>query len=246
VAAAALDATNRALVCQLFPRAAPGAKVALAEAPWFRLALYANTSNWTPQQWHAAVHSRWLVRAELEGHEGTTTPPITRVADFIKGLERDPVSGGLLPQGQALPTTSFDRTAHKPVREVQPVDRGEDFDHRLLSVNMLAADRELIAEFRAWLRQQRAPALRLAMTEDDMRAWAASRVVPYLDLELYGLAAGVKVRPVDLQNALFPAGETKHGADPRKTIEQSTRKFARRLMSVQFFRRLSVQFATRD
>lgn len=250
VAAEAATPANRELVARLFPEAAAGE---LPGAPWFRLDTYRTVRQWTDVDWFVAICIRWSQWAHLEGPNNPAgPPPIARVAAFIKGLAADPITGG---QGRRIepggPVTAHSYGARvAPIVEVDPDGLADladehafgslDAERPLLRINMEASNLEILAAFKAWLNDRRPKAQRSAMTEADMAGWRACQVIPYLDIRLFELASGSKIRGVDIQRALFPGG-----ADPKKTLEQSTRTHANRLMSTRFYGRLHAQFGGR-
>lgn len=252
VAAEAAMPANRALVAQLFPEASRGE---LPGAPWFSLDTYRAAHRWADVDWFVAICIRWAQWAQLEGPHGPAEPlPIARVAAFIKGLAADPITGGqgkrIEPGGAAAvrdygarvpPLAEVDHDELAQLAEEHDFG-GLDAERRLLRINMEASNLEILAAFKTWLNAQRPKAQRSAMTEADMAGWRACHVIPYLDIRLFELASGARIRGVDIQCALFPGADL---ASRKKTLEQSTRRMAARLMSTRFFGRLHAQFGAK-
>lgn len=223
----------------------------LPRAPWFDIAHYAGIPDWTKQDWLRAIACRRLVQSNA-------TPTARRHWDSIR---TDCIGGGsryspefLLNNRLGSPNSSFG-----PVAGVDDIEDEESIEPlrerlwepsiRLLLVDLRASDDKLTASFRAWVRAQRdkgwnGKATRKAMTDDDVKNWTHSRVIPYIDIKLFEAAEGLTFRPVDICNALFGDGSgiEEMVRPPKKILEESTRRHARRLLSDRYFQQLIAEF----
>ena len=258
VAGAAASLPNQAFVQRLFPTDGPNASAELPGVPWYRLEIYSAMPTWSDLDWCAAIVARHSCRTRLEssGADQLHSPPIGRVARYFLALPANPIS--VWGRRQAHSTDDFLAAygigARPPVFELPDAEevaeeanemqwRGGDW--RVLRVNMLVGDQALEDAFAEWLKASRRDRdtgrlqpLRSAMTTDNRESWARCQVIPYIDIQHFARAAGLKLRPSHIQRALFPPP---HPA-PKKTFEEATRPFAERLMNRDFRDRLEAQF----
>ena len=115
----------------------------------------------------------------------------------------------------------------------------------LVAVDLSAPDKVIKDEIDKLVKDHRwdHKVIRVTMTEDDIKTWTACRVIAYIDIQLYERARGMTFRPAAIQSALFGDLEIEQkGREPKNILEQSTRKYADRLMADWYFERIAAQF----
>jgi hypothetical protein len=118
------------------------------------------------------------------------------------------------------------RFLYEPMHRVLP----KPIDAALLSVNLMLPDRELVAQFKAFLPLLRKECEATTYGEKwhrpDFREWARLGVLPYLDLVIWAKETDTKIPYQVLEEALFPGPE---GSEDR--VRKTTAPKAAELIS---------------
>ena len=136
----------------------------------------------------------------------------------------------------------FDRLTEQNIPEIKALCESGLFG--LLVISKKANKREILRVVADWYDEARGNTRPhgSVITRTDMQNWAACRVLAYIDINLYRIATGIEFRPVHLQRALFgDMAIEQSGREPKKILEQSTRKYAERLMSEDYFHQLATE-----
>lgn len=149
-----------------------------------------------------------------------------RVGNWIAedfGLELTPSSGA--EDGQWHQENELPKKLREPFSTAVP-----GFWWRLMEVDLLATDDDLVRQFKTWLSTERArlnpfgkPPKKL--TDADRRQWVRHRVLGYIDLLLSAQAVGLRLTQQEIADNLFPDQYGKGGDEYiRKTVAPLARK----------------------
>lgn len=209
----------------------------LPGAPWFSLQIYRDMSNWSQLEWYLAIACRQFVHRF--GHTSSTTP------SHWDCIAQNPVNGNGYYIGmtdRSGPVSAIDDVDEEEIEELK--ERLWDPRFRLVAVDLRASDIAIKAGFERWLKEHRwkRKPVRRAMTEDDIKNWTDSCVIPYIDTQLYERAIGKRFRPSYVQKALFAERRIFiRGREPKSILEQSTQMYAKRLLSPAYLDRIAAQ-----
>lgn len=191
------------------PTGAPSS-IQLEGAPWFDLAIYRDVPNWTAKDWVRAVQCRLAVP---NTHEmGASVDP--RRPSHWDCLKRDCIRGNgfchsassdppLLFGGQDGPLSELPLPGDGRLEEALSCV-AQPPENALLAIDLAASDQALKSSFADWLKRKRnAVPLRQIATADDIKNWANSRVIAYIDIQLWSESIGRQFDSVEIQAALF-------------------------------------------
>jgi len=223
----------------------------LRGAPWFRLAEYGSIKAWTERDWYAALASRFAVMSRIK-RASPDPSAFDVVRDHFEKMYVTPIApGGFISTRncrayvhagvQFFPPISMPSSISDPINPGNLAD-----EHEILIIDTAASDSALKATFATWLKGLRRPSIwSQGFSKVDMKLWTAWRVIPFIDLELYELATGSRIKSRDKANALFrDRGDDDEGHTER--MRKITAKHAKRLMSEGSLKAMAAQLGGKD
>lgn len=104
----------------------------------------------------------------------------------------------------------------------------------IISVDLLSSDTDIKKAFLNWLSSERTRRGKrpVRLKTPDHRPWADYRILPYLDLTIWGLENGVKITDETIARSLWPQG-SRGVDDMRKTTVKHAKEQMRSLASLE-------------
>lgn len=206
----------------------------LQGADWFRLKEYESVERWRPRDWYVAISSRMALERRIK----RASTDASDIQDHFNMMYLSPIApGGYILLSDRRAYFREGRLEFSPpispdglLGPVDPIEFARE--QRILVVDTAASDAVLKETFAALLKELRRPSTwSKGFTENDMKLWATSRVIPFIDLKLYQLATGVQLSASEKAAALFRDWDDDKGTDPVDWMRKTTEKHARRLMT---------------
>lgn len=239
------------------------ASVELSEAPWFRLSHYSGVKDWSLVDWFSALSNRLGVKHWIDNPLPGATP-MDIVRTHFESIGKNPIAPAGTYWSETGRTSPFmlavsKTEAAKELVRIPPVVQTDlamaqywqehlGDEHRLLIVDLAASNESLVAAFSKWLKLTRSTTRRglKSITATDMELWTNSRVIPFIDLSLYGRAIGKPLAPATIAEAIFRDDDNRAGIDFAERLRKGTKKHFKRLFSQQMLNRMAAQIGAQS